>query len=128
MDTDTKQDKVSIAFINDKSPIIDKICTDLLSAKFEILFQTENIENAISELEVIKKLPEICIIDLDFYDKSILKQLQKLRNLYPTIQLIAHSDIDDEKIAKDIIDIGFLSYFLLGTDIDDLKKALIDSV
>lgn len=122
MDTDTKQDKVSIAFINDKSPIIDKICTDLLSAKFEILFQTENIENAISELEVIKKLPEICIIDLDFYDKSILKQLQKLRNLYPTIQLIAHSDIDDEKIAKDIIDIGFLSYFLLGTDIDDLKK------
>lgn len=128
MDTDTKQDKVSIAFINDKSPIIDKICTDLLSAKFEILFQTENIENAISELEVIKKLPEICIIDLDFYDKSILKQLQKLRNLYPTIQLIAHSDIDDKKIAKDIIDIGFLSYFLLGTDIDDLKKALIDSV
>ena len=128
MDTDTKQDKVSIAFINDKSPIIDKICTDLLSAKFEILFQTENIENAISELEVIKKLPEICIIDLDLYDKSILKQLQKLRNLYPTIQLIAHSDIDDEKIAKDIIDIGFLSYFLLGTDIDDLKKALIDSV
>ena len=128
MDTDTKQDKVSIAFINDKSPIIDKICTDLLSAKFEILFQTENIENAISELEVIKKLPEICIIDLDFYDKSILKQLQKLRNLYPTIQLIAHSDIDDEKIAKDIIDIGFLSYCLLGTDIDDLKKALIDSV
>lgn len=128
MDTDTKQDKVSIAFINDKSPIIDKICTDLLSAKFEILFQTENIENAISELEVIKKLPEICIIDLDFYDKSILKQLQKLRNLYPTIQLITHSDIDDEKIAKDIIDIGFLSYFLLGTDIDDLKKALIDSV
>ncbi len=128
MDTDTKQDKVSIAFINDKSPIIDKICTDLLCAKFEILFQTENIENAISELEVIKKLPEICIIDLDFYDKSILKQLQKLRNLYPTIQLIAHSDIDDEKIAKDIIDIGFLSYFLLGTDIDDLKKALIDSV
>ena len=128
MDTDTKQDKVSIAFINDKSPIIDKICTDLLSAKFEILFQTENIENAIYELEVIKKLPEICIIDLDFYDKSILKQLQKLRNLYPTIQLIAHSDIDDEKIAKDIIDIGFLSYFLLGTDIDDLKKALIDSV
>ena len=128
MDTDTKQDKVSIAFINDKSPIIDKICNDLLSAKFEILFQTENIENAISELEVIKKLPEICIIDLDFYDKSILKQLQKLRNLYPTIQLIAHSDIDDEKIAKDIIDIGFLSYFLLGTDIDDLKKALIDSV
>lgn len=128
MDTDTKQDKVSIAFINDKSPIIDKICTDLLSAKFEILFQTENIENAISELEVIKKLPEICIIDLDFYDKSILKQLQKLRNLYPTIQLIAHSDIDDEKIAKDIIGIGFLSYFLLGTDIDDLKKALIDSV
>ena len=101
MDTDTKQDKVSIAFINDKSPIIDKICTDLLSAKFEILFQTENIENAISELEVIKKLPEICIIDLDFYDKSILKQLQKLRNLYPTIQLIAHSDIDDEKMPKD---------------------------
>ena len=39
MDTDTKQDKVSIAFINDKSPIIDKICTDLLSAKFEILFK-----------------------------------------------------------------------------------------
>ena len=44
MDTDTKQDKVSIAFINDKSPIIDKICTDLLSAKFEILFQTQQKE------------------------------------------------------------------------------------
>ena len=127
MDTDTKQDKVSIAFINDKSPIIDKICTDLLSAKFEILFQTENIENAISELEVIKKLPEICIIDLDFYDKSILKQLQKLRNLYPTIQLIAHSDIDDEKVGKAILNIGFSSYLLVGSDTMNFKKLIFNA-
>ena len=70
------------------------------------------------------KLPKICIIDLDFYDQNVLVQLHKLKTEYPVIKLIAHSDIDDEKVGKSLLDIGFSSYLLLGSDVDDFKRVI----
>lgn len=120
MDTERITKHISIAFINDKSPIIDGISKDLSTSGFEILFKSENIKDGIVHLSSLKSLPQVCIIDLDFYDKSILKQLQGLKSQYPSLKLIAHSDIDDEKVQ----DIGFSSYLLIGSDADDLKKAI----
>ncbi|SJN18481.1 response regulator receiver protein [Sphingobacterium faecium PCAi_F2.5] len=53
--------------------------------------------------------------------------LQDLRTQYPTIRLIAHSDIDDEKIGKTLSRIGFLSYLLIGSDTEDFIKAIYKS-
>ena len=44
MDTERKNQHISIAFINDKSPVIDVISKDLLTFGFKILFKSENIE------------------------------------------------------------------------------------
>ncbi len=76
------------------------------------------------QLASLKELPKVCIIDLDFYDKNVLAQLQKLRLEYPTIKLIAHSDIDNENIAKALLDIGFSSCLLVGSDVNDFKKVI----
>ncbi|TKC05865.1 response regulator transcription factor [Pedobacter frigoris] len=124
MKTVTAQQKTTLAFINDKSPILDLICNELLVSEIEILFRSENIEDGLIKLSALKKLPEICFIDLDFYDKSILSQLQKLKAQYPTIKLIAHSDIDNEKVGKAILKIGFENYLLVGSDRCDFKKAI----
>ena len=123
METGTAQQKIILAFINDKSPILDLICNELISSGIEILFRSENIEDGLIKLSALNELPKICIIDLDFYDKNILVQLQGLRTKYPTIKLIAHSDIDDEKIGRALFDLGFFSYLLVGSDIIDFKKA-----
>lgn len=96
METGTTNQKITLAFINDKSPILDVICNDLIASEFEILFRSESIENGLSQLSALNKLPRVCIIDLDFYDKNVLAQLQELRAQYPTIKLIAHSDIDEK--------------------------------
>ena len=57
---------------NDKSQILDLICNELLSSGIEILFRSERIEEELNKLSVLKKSPQICFIDPDFYDKSIL--------------------------------------------------------
>ena len=109
METGTAQQKITLAFINDKSPILNGICQDLVASGTEVLFRSESIEDGLSQLFSLNELPYVCIIDLDFYDKNVLTQLQELRTKYPTIKLIAHSDIDDEKVGKAILNIGFSS-------------------
>lgn len=124
METGTTQEKITLAFINDKSPILDITCNDLVASGMDVLFRSENIEDGLFQLSALKELPQICIIDLDFYDRNVLSQLQELRAQYPTIKLIAHSDIDDQKVGKDLLDIGFSSYLLIGSGKDDFRKVI----
>lgn len=127
METGTVQQKITLAFINDKSLILDLISNQLTVSGFKMLFRSENIEEGLLQLALLTELPQTCIIDLDFYDKNILTQLQEFKTKYPSINLIAHSDIDNEKVAKKLLDIGFSSYLLIGSDRETFKKA-IDSV
>ncbi|GEM52107.1 hypothetical protein EB1_18970 [Empedobacter brevis NBRC 14943 = ATCC 43319] len=124
METGTAQKKITLAFINDKSPILDLTCNDLAASGIEVSFRSENIEDGLFQLSALKTLPNVCIIDLDFYNKNVLAQLQELRTQYPTIKLIAHSDIDAEKAVKSLLEIGFAGYLLIGSDVDDFKKAI----
>ena len=123
MDT-INRPKQSLAFINDKSLILDSICNDLSGSGFEILFRLEHVEDGITQLSALKALPEVCIIDLDFYDNDVLVQLQELREKYPRIKLIAHSDIDDEKVSKALLNIGFTCCLLVGSDVADFKRVI----
>lgn len=124
METGTAQQKITIAFINDKSPILDLIYNDLVASGMEVLLRSENIEDGLSQLSALKALPKVCIIDLDFYDRNVLVQLQELKTQYPTIKLIAHSDIDDEKIGRALLNIGFSRYLLVGSDSDGFIRAI----
>ncbi|MFC4685866.1 DNA-binding response regulator [Epilithonimonas pallida] len=124
METGTAQQKTPLAFINDKSPILDVICNELDNSGVEILFRSENIESGSSQLSVLTVLPNVCIIDLDFYDKNVLAQLRELKTLYPSIKLIAHSDIDNEEVGKNLLDIGFSSYLLVGSNADDFRRVI----
>ena len=124
METGTSQQKITLAFINDKSPILDLICSNLIASEYDVLFRSENIEDGISKLSILNVLPRICFIDINFYDKDILVKLQKLRKQYPKIKLIAHSDIDDEKIGENILNIGFSGYLLVGSATDEIKTVI----
>ena len=127
MESGTTQQKITLAFINDKSPILDLICNDFIASGTEVLFRSESIKDGLSQLFSLNELPYVCIIDLDFYDKNVLTQLQELRTKYPTIKLIAHSDIDDEKVGKAILNIGFSSYLLVGSDTMNFKKLIFNA-
>jgi DNA-binding NarL/FixJ family response regulator len=124
MKTGIAQQKNTLAFINDKSPILDLTYNNLVASGIEVLFRSENIKDGLSQLSTLKTLPQVCVIDLDFYDKNILAQLQELRSQYPTIKLISHSDIDTEKVVNPLLEIFFASYLLIGSDADDFKKAI----
>lgn len=124
METGTLQKKNTLSFINDKSPIVDIICNDLSDSGFEILFRSQHIEDGIIQLSALTSLPEVCIIDLDFYDKNVLADLQELHKQYPSIKLIAHSDRDTEKAVKPLLEMGFAGYLLIGSDRDDFIKAI----
>lgn len=113
--------RITIAFINDKSPVMDLMHDDLVASGVDVVFRSDNIVDGNNQLSLLKTLPNICIIDLDFFDKSIMKQLWELRSQYPTLKLIAHSDMDDEKILKQLFGLGFSKYVLIG---NDMKKAI----
>ncbi|HEX8013841.1 MAG TPA: response regulator transcription factor [Flavobacterium sp.] len=128
METGTSQQKITLAFIDGKSPILDLIYNELIASGIEVLFRSESIKDGLIQLSDLKSIPKVCIIDIDFYDKNILEQLQKLRSKYPSIKLLAHSDIDDEQVGKALLDIGFSNYLILGSDVDNFKKAIDKAV
>jgi len=120
----TNKPKQSVAFINDKSPILDVICTELISSGTEILFRSESVEDGFNRLSILNPPPKVCVIDLDFYNKDILAQLHELKAKYPALKLIVHSDKDSEKAVKPLLEMGIESYLLIGSDVDDFKKAI----
>ncbi|ADY52104.1 response regulator receiver protein [Pseudopedobacter saltans DSM 12145] len=124
METGTAQKKITLGFINDKNPIADIVCDDLTNLGFEILYRSEHIEDGITQLSALKSLPQVCIIDLDFYDSNVLTELRKLRKKYPSVKLIAFSEKDSEQSVKTLLNIGFEGYLLIGSDTDDFKKAI----
>lgn len=124
MDTAKKPHEKSIAFINDKSPILDLIFNDLVASGMEVVFRSENIKEGISQLSTLPELPTAIITDLDFYDKNVLEQLRELKTKFSDVKLIAHSDIDADETVKALLEIGFDGYLLIGSDTDDFKKAI----
>ncbi|RDC58097.1 DNA-binding response regulator [Pedobacter chinensis] len=124
MNTVNNPEQTNIAFINDKSPILDLTSNDLVASGINVLFRSESIEDGLSQLSALKTLPKACIIDLDFHDKNVLAQLRELKSKYPNIKLIAHSDIDTDETVKSLLGIGFENYLLIGSDADDFKTAI----
>jgi|SRR5690606_8783034 len=116
--------QTSIAVINDKSPVINIICNDLRKSGIYILFISENIENGLLQLSILEELPKVCIFDFDFSNSTILTQLRELKLKYPAIKFIAHSDDDSEKTVTVLLEIGFDSYLLIGSDKEDFLTAL----
>lgn len=117
-------EQISIAFINDKSPIINIICNDLVKSGIDILFRSENIASGLLQLSALEELPQVCIFDLDFSNNTILAQLHELKLKYPAIRFIAHSDEDSEQIVTALLEIGFDSYLLIGSDKEDFLTAI----
>lgn len=120
----TAQKRITLAFINDKSPVLDVICNDLTNSGIEILFQTENIEDGLSQLSALQTHLTVCIINLDFYDNNIMAQLQQLRSNYPDVKIIIHSDIDTEETVATILSLGIDGYLLTGSNADDFQNAI----
>ena len=50
METGTAQQKINLAFINDKSPFLDCIYNELIVSGFEVFFRSENIDEGLSQL------------------------------------------------------------------------------
>ena len=123
METDAHQKEISVAFINDISPVLDEICKSLATSGIKIVFRSEHIKDGLFQLSALKTLPKVCVIDLDFYSNEIIQQLIEIRTQYPSIKLIAYSDIDEENIVSSLVKLGFSSYLLVGSDTDDFKKA-----
>jgi DNA-binding NarL/FixJ family response regulator len=117
-------EQISIAFITDKSPIIDIICNNLVASGINILFRSESIEDGLSQLSILEEMPQVCIIDLDFLDKNVLAQLHELKGKYPTLKLIAYSDDDSKQVLTSLLKVGFDGYLLMGMDTDDFQEAI----
>ena len=113
--------RITVSFINDKSPLMDLIHDDLVTAGMDIVFRSDNVVDGNSQLSSLKLLPDICIVDLDFSNKIIMRDLRGLSSQYPALKLIAHSDIDDAKVIRELAELGFSKYVLIG---NDMKKAI----
>lgn len=115
---------IRVAFINDKSPLIDLICNDLMASGIEVLFRSENVQDGLSQLSALTELPKALIIDLKFHNRNVLAQLRELKATYPSIELIAYGDSDADETVQALTEIGIKSYLLIGSDADDFKRTI----
>ena len=76
METVIGPTQIDIAFINDKSPLLDLTCNALLASGIDVLFRSGNIEDGLSRLSALTELPQVCVVDLDFDDIDVLHHIQ----------------------------------------------------
>lgn len=116
---------IQVAFINDKSPLTDIICNNLIALGIAVLFRSENIQDGLTQLSALTELPKAIIIDLNFDDKNVLAQVRELKTKYPSIRLIGYGDIDDtDDVVQALMEVGIKSYLPIGSDAGDFKRVV----
>lgn len=124
MEAGIAQTKNTIAFISDRSPVINVIVKNLSVSGYKILFHSESIGEGMAKLSGLKVLPDVCIIDLDFQDKIIMAQFRELKETQPEAKIIIHSVIDTEETVRTLLSLGTDGYLLVGSNTDDFQNAI----
>ena len=126
MDTDPK-----ILLVDDEENILRSVEKSLFREGFEVETATGNIEAMAlaEEAAEVGKPFDLAIIDLnmpDFTGKESkyagLELLERFKQKFPTMPVIANSAWDEVETAKQCIDKGAADYFVKGRNQEMLNK------
>ncbi len=112
-------DLILIGLVDD-APQLRGITVNQLAQKkrFSIMFEADNGQQAIQNIEESKQLPDVCIVEDDFSTAKLL--LQK----YHDLKVLVSSTDDNEETVRDMLETGVAGYVLKFNDPDELVTAV----
>lgn len=124
MGIDKKTFPITVALIDDHTPLLNAVRKFLESFSIRVLFQAGNGQEALQKLSESDVLPDICILDLNMPVMNGFETATALSNKYPDIKVLAFSVNDDEANVVAMLQSGAKGYILKGADPDEIKKAI----
>ncbi len=119
-------DKIDI-LITDDHKLFRKGIIALLD-DFDFIGQINEASNGSELMEllaVMKKLPEIILLDLRMPIMDGIEAQQKINDLYPDVKIIILTMEDDEQYILHLISEGVNGYLLKNADPDEMEKAIL---
>ncbi|MCT4317853.1 response regulator [Elizabethkingia anophelis] len=119
-----KMQIIRVALIDDHDLLRDGIFKVLECFGFQILFEAENGQTALDEMQRGGLLPDVCIVDVNMPVMNGFETAKALRQHYPNVKILAFSVNDDERDVFKMLQNGANGYILKGADPGELRKAI----
>lgn len=117
--------KISLGIVDDHHLFLKSLSMLLESfADCQVLVQATGAKELMEKMKLLKKLPDIMLIDVNMPDIDGIDTALWLRKEYPEIKLVALSSSNEEKTILKMMSAGCCAYFLKDTHPNDLEKAL----
>lgn len=112
-----------IYIVDDHQIMIDGISALLKNNKqFQIIGTNTSPLQAMAEFSV--KLPDILITDINMKEMSGIELSKKVKELYPSVNILALSMHGDRQTISDMLEAGISGYVLKNTGMEELNTAL----
>lgn len=117
--------KISIAIADDHPLVLSglKDVVNQFSERFELLWE------AVDGLEVQKKieasmLPDVLLLDINMPGKNGIELSRTIRKQYPSVKVIALTNLEEVHYARKILQQGASGYLLKTINLDELITAI----
>lgn len=94
--------------------------------QYEVLYVAENGRKLLDQLQTGDKIPDIVLLDLNMPEMDGFETAVQLRQLYPTVRVLALSMTDREEHIIRMVRNGARGYLLKGCRSAELRQALDD--
>lgn len=117
---------ISIAIADDHNLVAEAI-SDLIRKfdQYDVLFVAENGRDLLTRLQR-GPLPDIALVDLNMPEMDGFETTEQLRQLHPTVRVLALSMTDREEHIVRMVRNGARGYLLKGCRSSELRQALDD--
>lgn len=92
--------------------------------EFELLFDAENGMLFLDQLKLMKKGPEIALIDIEMPEMDGMELLEIIKKEYPDIKVLILSAHSNERLISRLIQMGACGYLLKNCDKEELITAI----
>lgn len=116
--------QIPIAVIDDHTLVRNQVSGMLEDMGFHVVFQAENGQVGLEKIEQAKRLPDVCIVDVNMPVMNGFATAKALRSKYPDLKILAYSMNNDEKNIIDMVHSGARGYITKGCDPKELKRAI----
>jgi DNA-binding NarL/FixJ family response regulator len=120
--------KINVAIADDHVIFREGLC-EMLPQKFDrinILMQANNGKELIDKIISSKKLPDVCILDVDMPVLNGLETLIEIRRKWPNINLLILSLYKNEFTILKMLQYGANGYLTKACNYDEVCKAIVD--
>lgn len=96
--------------------------------QYEVIFVAANGRDLLSQIQRSNQVPDIALVDLNMPEMDGFETALQLRQLYPTVRVLALSMTDREEHIVRMVRNGARGYLLKGCRPSELRQALDDIV